>query len=171
MKTTVLFTLLTLTFMSLFYSFTMTAPQQQKERQLKVRLTDNPYPAQEVNVEIKEVRVNYGNVNEWIVLSEGSKVYNLLDYTNGIETVIGKGIVPGNDVKEIRFVLGENNTIKVGNKIYPLLIDSEAGDRLRVWIGNRLDGKESVLIDFDAAESVHKMGPGKYLLKPVLKLK
>jgi hypothetical protein len=158
--------------MGLFYSFTMSAPQQEHEKELKVRLTDNPYPAKEVNVEIKEVRVNYGRDNEWMVLSTGSKVYNLLDYTNGLETVIGGGVIPGGYVKEIRFVLGEKNTIKIGTKVYPLTIDSEAEDRLRVMIGKKLnDRQESLLIDFDAAASVHRTGPGSFLLKPVLKLK
>lgn len=172
MKTTVLFTILTLTFMGLFYGFTMSAPQQDDEKELKIRMTDNPYPAKEINIEIREVRVNYGNENEWLVISNGSRVYNLLDYTNGIDTVIGSGIVPNGYVNEVGFVLGDNNTIRLGNKVYPLTIDSATGDRLRVKIGRRLNNRqEMLLIDFDAAESVHKAGQGKYILKPVLKVK
>lgn len=171
MKTTVLFALLTLTFMGIFYACTK-SESASTGTSLKVRLTDNPYNAQEVNVDIREVRVNYKDSSEWAVLPTNSGIYNLLNLQNGVDTLLASGTIPGNFLGEIRFVLGTNNSIKIGNVVYPLTIPSGSETGLKLKVGRNLqEGSDELTVDFDAEMSVHQTGNGNYMLKPVLKLK
>src|SRR5438128_1666849 len=124
MKNTFLFALLTLTFMGIFYACTKSGAGDAASTNLKVKLTDNPYNAQEVNIDIREVRVNYKDSSEWEVLSTNAGVYNVLGLQNGVDTLLASGTIPGNFLGEIRFVLGTNNSIKIGNVVYPLTIPS-----------------------------------------------
>ena len=52
-----------------------------------VRLTDNPYNAEEVNVDIKQVTVKFSdNDDDWATLDTHAGVYNLLGLQNGVDT-------------------------------------------------------------------------------------
>lgn len=172
MKNTFLFALLTLTFMGIFYACTKSGSAAAATTNLKVRLTDNPYNADEVNIDIREVRVNYKDSSEWAVLSTNAGVYNVLGLQNGVDTLLASGTIPGNFLGEIRFVLGTNNSIKIGNVVYPLTIPSGSESGLKLKAGRNLNnGSDELTVDFDAALSVHQTGNGSYMLKPVLKLK
>ncbi len=140
---------------------------------LKIRLTDNPVNAEEVNVDLLQVRVNYRKDSTgWVDLNTVAGVYNLLGLQNGVDTLIASGIIPSNSVQEIRLVLGANNSIKVNGVVYPLTIPSGSESGLKLKINKQLNGPlDSLLIDFDAALSIHQTGPGDYKLKPVLKIK
>lgn len=141
---------------------------------LRVRLTDNPVAAEEVNVDIRQVRVKFNedSVNGWASLSTYAGVYDLLGLQNGVDTLIAAGTIPTNTVKEIRFVLGTNNTIKVAGIVFPLTIPSGAESGLKIKVDKRLNASlDSLLIDFDAALSIHQTGTGEYQLRPVLKVK
>lgn len=170
MKNTFLFALLTLTFMGIFYACTKTG--EAAGTQVKVRLTDKPYKADAINVEIKEVRVKQNSDDEWAVLNTKAGVYNLMDFQNGIDTLIASGTIPGNYIREIKFVLGTENSIKIGNQVYPLTIPSGSESGLKLTTDRNLNNStDEVTVDFDAALSVHQEGNGTYMLKPVLKLK
>jgi hypothetical protein len=139
---------------------------------LRVRMTDAPAPYDEVNVDLREVRVNFSDDSSgWVNLSTHAGIYNLLGLQNGVDTVIAQGTVPTGRVKEIRFVLGDNNTIVVGGQSYPLSIPSGETSGLKIKIDKGLrNNLDSLLIDFDAALSVREEN-GSYKLRPVLKLK
>ena len=139
----------------------------------KVRLTDNPFNAQEVNVDIEEVRVNYRDDSSgWTSLDTEAGIYNLLGLTNGVDTLLAMDSIPTGTLKEIRLVLGNDNTIKINDVVYPLTIPSGSASGLKIKLNKRLNASlDSVLIDFDAALSIHQNGNGDYMLKPVLKLK
>lgn len=143
---------------------------------LKVRLTDNPYNAQEVNVDIREVRVKFRDGNDddnnWQTLETEQGVYNLLGLQNGVDTLLADGDIPTRHVKEIRLVLGSDNTIKIDDMIYQMNVPSGAESGLKIKVDKTLSGTvDSILVDFDAALSVHRTGNGMYQLKPVLKIK
>ena len=141
---------------------------------LKIRLTDNPVAAEEVNVDIQQVRVNLSDDStSWIDLTTNAGVYNLLGLQNGVDTLLASGVLPTNNyVKEIRFVLGASNSIKVAGITYPLTIPSGSESGLKIKVNKQLNATlDSLLIDFDAALSVHQIGTGTYHLKPVLKIK
>jgi hypothetical protein len=139
----------------------------------KVKLTDAPYNAQQVNVDIKEVRVNYKNDTlPWTTLQTNARVYNLLTLQNGRDTLLSTATLPGGTINQIRFILGTNNTIMIDSVLYPLTIASGDEVGLKININKKLKaGLDSVLIDFDADKSIIKTGNGQYRLKPVLKLK
>ena len=140
---------------------------------LKIRLTDNPYNATEVNVDIQQVRVNFRDDSSgWIDLPTRAGVYNLLNYQNGIDTLIAQAIVPCATVKEVRFVLGNQNSIRIDNSLYPLTIPSGSESGLKIKLNKQLHAHlDSLVIDFDAALSILQTGAGDYKLKPVLKIK
>ncbi len=147
-----------------------------KTTDLRVRLTDNPYNATEVNVDIEQVRVKFSDDDRddegWRNLDTRAGVYNLLDFQNGIDTLIASAVVPTQPLKEIRFVLGSDNSIRIDNVLYPLTIPSGSSSGLKIKLNKSLrEGIDSVLIDFDAALSIVQEGNGNYKLKPVLKIK
>jgi Domain of unknown function (DUF4382) len=143
---------------------------------LNVRLTDAPTVYEEVNVDIKEVRVKFSDDTlsngGWSTLTTYPGIYRLLDLQNGVDTLLATGAFPYQVVKEIRFVLGPNNTIKDAGVVYPLTIPSGSESGLKLKIDKKLDSTlETIIIDFDAALSVHKDGTGDYKLRPVLRIK
>ena len=142
---------------------------------VKIRMTDNPVVAEEVNVDLQQIRVKFNDgdsLTTWADLTTTAGVYTLLGLQNGVDTLVAVGTIPTNIVKEIRFVLGSNNTIKVAGVTYPLSIPSGSESGLKIKVNQTLDvGLDSLLIDFDAALSIHQTGTGDYQLKPVLKIK
>lgn len=141
---------------------------------LKIRLTDNPLNAEEVNVDIQQVRVKFSedSIQGWTNLTTNAGIYNLLGLQNGVDTLLAVGTIPTNTVKEIRLVLGNNNSIKITGTVYPLTIPSGAESGLKIKVNKTLQTSlDSLLIDFDAALSIHQTGNNTYMLKPVLKIK
>jgi hypothetical protein len=143
---------------------------------LRVRMTDAPVAADAVNVDIEEVRVKFrdgaDSTDGWMNLNTNAGIYDLLGLTNGVDTLLAVGVVPTSMVKEIRFILGSDNTIEVGGVVYPLTIPSGSESGLKIKVNKKLNGSlDSLLIDFDAALSIHQTGTGAYQLKPVLKIK
>lgn len=142
---------------------------------LHVRLTDAPTAYEEVNVDISEVRVKFSDDSTsagWVTLTTFPGIYRLLDLQNGVDTLLATGVFPFQTVKEIRFVLGPNNTIKDAGVVYPLTIPSGSESGLKLKINKTLNATlETIIIDFDAALSVIKEGTGDYKLRPVLRIK
>jgi hypothetical protein len=142
---------------------------------LNVRLTDAPTAYEQVNVDIREVRVKFSDdtlSTGWVTLTTFPGIYNLLAYQNGVDTLLGTGVFPVQVVKEIRFILGPNNTIKDAGVVYPLTIPSGSESGLKIKLNKSLNATlETIIIDFDAALSVKKEGTGDYKLRPVLKIK
>jgi len=143
------------------------------QSQLSIRLTDNPFNASAVNVDILKVRVNFrGDDTGWVDLETKAGIYNLLKLQNGVDTLLAQGTVPADTLKEIRFVLGNRNSIKIGTDSFPLTIPSGQESGLKIKLSKKLNATlENVVVDFDAALSIHQTGNGKYMLKPVLKIK
>jgi len=140
---------------------------------LRVRMTDAPVPADSVNVDIQGVRVNFSNDTvHWMDLNTVAGVYDLLGLQNGVDTLLAVGTVPTSTLKQIRFVLGSNNSIVVNGVNYPLTVPSGSESGLKIMVNKRLNANlDSLVIDFDAALSVHQTGNGEYILQPVLKIK
>jgi hypothetical protein len=136
-------------------------------------LTDAPFDAQEVNVDIREVVVKYAKDSEgWVPLNTNAGVYNLLALQNGVQMLIATGNNPGGTIKELRLILGSNNTIKINNQRYPLTIPSGSESGLKIKLNKKLSTSlDKLVIDFDAGLSIFKNGNNDYKLKPVLKLK
>jgi Domain of unknown function (DUF4382) len=139
---------------------------------LQVKLTDAPADWDEVNIDLKEVNVNFRyDSTGWVSLQAKDTIYNLLGLQNGLDTLIARGTVPTNTVKEIRLVLGDNNSIKVNGQLYPLTIPSGSTSGLKIKLNKKLNATlETVVIDFDAGMSVTEEQDG-YKLRPVIRVK
>jgi hypothetical protein len=140
---------------------------------IQIHLTDAPGDYKEVNVEIKEVRVKMEKGSGWKSLNTQQGIYNLIHLQN-IDTLLATGLVPAGAVKEVRLVLGSNNSIMLNdNTIHPLEAPSAEYSGLKIKVHKKIadDQIATLLVDFDAELSVVESGNGKYLLNPVLQLK
>lgn len=135
-----------------------------------VRMTDAPGDYQEVNIDIIGVEV-HSDEKGWVSLSTKTGVYNLLKFTNGLDTLLASGPVAVGTVSQIRFILGPNNSVKVNDSIYPLSTPSADQSGLKLQVHSELvEGiTYSITIDFDADKSIVQTGKGAYKLKPVLR--
>ena len=163
--------LFVLLLLSNFLFFACSREKSSQQSTLKIKMTDNPADWDEVNVDIREVRVNYKDDSSgWVSLPTNAGIYDLLQLQNGADTVIAQGVVPSSSVKEIRLLLGDNNSIVVNGQTHPLTIPSGGSSGLKIKLHKNLSRLDSVLIDFDAALSV-KEENGSYKLRPVIKIK
>jgi hypothetical protein len=144
--------------------------------QLQVRLTDRPNTAvKEVWVEVNQIEILMGDSSKPLIL-EGSHpgMYNLLDLTNGKDTLLADATIPSGTISQIRLILGDNNYIitKEGEKI-PLKTPSGQESGLKVQIHEDVAGGilYRITLDFDAGRSIVFAGnSGQVLLKPVLRI-
>jgi hypothetical protein len=138
---------------------------------LKVKLTDAPAAYEEVNVDIREVKVKMeGDSSNWITLQTAAGIYNLLEYQDGVDTLIAEAVLTGTKIKEVRLVLGTENTIMSGGEIHPLTIPSGSESGLKIKADKSLNGGVDYLtLDFDAALSVATEIDG-FKLRPVVRI-
>jgi Domain of unknown function (DUF4382) len=147
--------------------------REASQSELKVRMTDAPAAWDEVNIDLVEVRVKLsGDSAKWLTLQTNAGIYNLLGFQNGLDTLIAQGSFPtGEIVKEIRLIVGGDNSIVVGGQSYPLTIPSGAETGLKIKVHKPLQASlENILIDFDAELSIKVENDG-YKLLPVIQLK
>ncbi|HEX2535989.1 MAG TPA: DUF4382 domain-containing protein [Chitinophagaceae bacterium] len=159
----------------LIAGFTLALASCSKESgstRLKIRMTDAPAELEAVNIDLEAVHIKMASDSGgWFTMAARPGVYNLLDLQNGVDTLIAEGVYPHGEVKEIRLVLGADNSVEADGKVYPLTIPSGSGSGLKIKIGKKLrTAADSLLIDFDAALSVRQENDG-YKLRPVIRLK
>jgi hypothetical protein len=145
---------------------------------MEVRLTDAPGDYSKVLIDIKSVQVHTdGNANDnsngWITLSNiNPGIYNLLDFSNGKDTLLAASNLPSGRISQIRLVLGTNNSLVLKDStIKELKTPSGQTSGLKVKIDADLapDVTYVVLLDFDASKSIVAKGNGTYSLKPVIR--
>lgn len=138
---------------------------------VKVRMTDAPGNYQEVNVEVTGVEFKMDD-SKMVNLLVTPGVYNLLDLVNGMDTLIASGDVPSGSLSQVRLILGENNTVKVGGVVYDLTTPSAQQSGLKLNLNATLTpGVDyNLLLDFDANKSIVLTGNGEYQLKPVIRV-
>lgn len=138
-----------------------------------LRLTDKPVDADQVNVDIQKVYLFGQDQQDSIIMGTSAGVYDLLQLQNGVDTLLASAILNNIDtIKQIRLILGENNTIMVDSVLHELKTPSAQQSGLKIKVDLVLSDLDSmdVLIDFDAAASVNEQGNGQFILKPVLKI-
>jgi len=139
---------------------------------LKIRMTDAPTALEEVNIDLQQVNIKFEkDSGGWVSMQTNAGIYNLLNFQNGVDTLIAQGSYPQGDVKEIRLMLGNNNSVKESGQVYPLVIPSGSESGLKIKINKKLrTGLDSLLIDFDALMSIKKERDN-YKLRPVIRLR
>lgn len=147
---------------------------------MRVRMTDAPGDFDAVNLVITEVSVRREGTDaesdtvsgEWVVLSDGSATYDLMDLRNGIFATIGEASVPAGRYNQVRLKLGSGSTVVIDGVTHPLVVPSGEQSGLKLVGAFTLpeDGSLDIGIDFDAARSLHQTGNGTWMLKPVVRV-
>lgn len=158
----------------IFASLIFFSCEDEKNARVEVWLTDAPGDFQEVNVDVQGVEIHSNELDNekgWQSIEVTPAVYDLLELTNGEETLLGGVDLPGGRISQIRLKLGDNNTIKIDDQVFPLSTPSSQQSGLKVQINQVLaEGiTYKILLDFDAAKSVVESGTGLYSLKPLLR--
>lgn len=146
----------------------------EQSARLEVRLTDAPGDYEEVNIDIQGVSVHNESGEQasgWRTLNVENGVYNLLELSNGLDTLLAFAELPAGRVSQIRLLLGTNNSVTVGGVIKPLSTPSgqQSGLKLNVQAQLKEGITYTILLDFDAARSIVENGNGSYSLKPVIR--
>jgi hypothetical protein len=142
---------------------------------VQIRLTDSPDPnVSEVWIDVKDVLINMGDSGWTSVIGVHAGVYNLLDFTDGKDTILADANIPAGKISQIRLLLGDNNYIitKTGEKI-SLTTPSAQESGLKVQVNQDVTGGilYRLILDFDAGKSIVKAGnSGNYILKPVIRI-
>jgi len=145
--------------------------QDEEKAKLVVRLTDSPGDYDAVNIDIQGIEVH--SEGGWRTLPNvNTGMYNLMDLTNGTETVLTSTEYPAGKISQIRLLLGPDNSISVGGQNQSLETPSAQQSGLKLLLNEELTAgiTYAILLDFDAARSIVKTGSEKYILKPVIKV-
>jgi hypothetical protein len=137
---------------------------------INVRLHDLPIEYDSVNVEIIGVKVHHDDQG-WISLPTTIGVYNLLDFQEGIDTlIVPDTAIPSGHISQLRMLLGDLNYVVIDGISFPLELSSqdESGLKLNIHQEINTDEDYTIVVDFDASQSVILNGNGTYRLKPVL---
>ena len=164
----------TLSILVVFAFFLLAACNPQKNAKLEVWLTDSPGDFEEVNIDVQDVQVHVedGNMESgWQSLSVNKGVYNVLELTHGLETLLGEIELPPGKISQIRLKLGEQNNVVIDGSEIALTTPSGQQSGLKIQVHKTLvEGiVYKIVLDFDAARSIVKTGNGKYILKPVIR--
>ena len=158
-------------------SLTFTACKKEKgNSRLSVYLTDAPAGYDAVLIDIVSVQIKASSDqgdNGWQQLPVNAGVYNLLDFTNGMDTLLSSIELPAGKVSQLRLILGTNNSIVVSGISTPLPLETPSAQTSGLKFNIHADLVEGVeyklWIDFDAARSIVVTGNNDYKLKPVIR--
>lgn len=136
----------------------------------KVRMTDAPAAYAAVNVEIKSVQL-IGADGETANLTTNAGIYNVLNFNNGTDTLIASGNVNIKTVKQVKLVLGTNNSVVSGGNNYALAFNSTADATVTLDVNQTVtaNGTTELIVDFDANASVQASGWGSYTFTPTVR--
>ncbi len=146
---------------------------------LSVKLVDDPGDFENLYIEVVDVMIKYDSDEEddengWIsmgIIEPG--IYDILELTGGVNVplVENEEIEPG-FLKQIRLVLGEQNSIVIDGEESPLMTPSGQQSGLKVKVDQEINPNfnYSFILDFVVEESIVIAGnSGNIILKPVLR--
>lgn len=170
--------LLSISFLAILILPGTSCKKEAEKSRLTVYLTDAPADYDEVNIEVVAVQVKASpdaGEGGWTTMpmAVSPVIYNLLEFTNGMEALLSSMELPAGKISQLRLVLGDDNTIVVNGvaSALPLEVPSGSESGLKFNIHADLIGgiEYKLWIDFDCTRSVVDNGAGGYILKPVLR--
>lgn len=159
---------------SLLFAIVISCDSENSNARLEVYLTDAPGDYEKVFVDIRSVAV-HGSEEDggsgWKELTVEPGQYDLLELTNGLDTLLGSIELPPGKISQIRLKLGSENTLVVGGKTHELKTPGGMQSGIKVLVNTVLtEGiTYKIILDFDVARSVVEKGNGTYALKPVIR--
>lgn len=159
---------------------------------LKILLTDAPGEFDAVNITFSEVSVHFVGETaedeetdgedgdgeekppaekagaEWIIVTDEKKIFNLLDLTDGVTALLGENELETGHYTQIRLVITEAEVVVDGTP-YSLTIPSGT---FKFVSGFDIVAEEptELIVDFDAARSIHITGKDEYKIKPTIRI-
>ena len=146
------------------------------ETDFSVYLTDDPSPYDKVNIDIESVEVHFNDdadADAWHTIKMiRPGVYNLLKLSNGKDTLLATQKIAAKKISQVRFILGDDNSVVVDGNTYPLKTPSAQESGLKFDVDATLTAgiEYKIWTDFDAARSIVITGNNQYILKPVIRV-
>jgi hypothetical protein len=146
---------------------------------VQLKLVDSPGDYEEVNVEIVDVLYNSTeDEGGWTSITPDDFTPIIVDLTElvaGNDLLLSDVIVPSGMLKQIRLVLGNNNTLLIEGEEDPIHLDTPSAQQsgLKLKLNTELEPGYSYtfILDWDVQKSIVKAGnSGKYILKPVIRV-
>ena len=158
-------------FGTLFFSACSDDDDKTGSSYLAIRMTDTIAPYDSVIVDVQGVEIKSSNASS-VFLNINPGLYNLLDFTNGKDTLIAWADIPAGRVNQIRLILGTNNYVVIGGVRHDMATPSaqQSGLKLNVHYDLEPGIDYTLLLDFDAGRSIVTTGNGGYILKPVIRV-
>jgi hypothetical protein len=128
----------------------------------------------EVNIQVDSVQAHINSsdsLHGWYTLNRTPATYDLLKLVNGADTVIGRAELPTGKYSQIRLYIGSGSNVVVDAVQYPLEIPSgiQSGLKLNIHATIQPNVTYTLMLDFDAAQSIVVTGSHSYKLKPVIR--
>lgn len=157
-------------FLGLQLVFVSSCKNESDKAHLSVRMTDAPANYDAVNIDVQSVEIT-GSTGTIVILNTNNRVYNLLNLSNGVDTLLATGDFDAGKISQIRLILGTNNSVTVDGVVYPLNTPSAMQSGLKLKVDKTFEAgvTYSILLDFDASQSIVVQGNGSYQLKPVIR--
>jgi hypothetical protein len=173
------------------------------QQRVRIRLSDNPVNFDAVNVDIQMVEVlvapdscgghnsaddpdrdchhdhngdhdNRNRCEVWDTLQIRAGVYNLLDLSNGTDTLLANGFTVAGKIKKIRLTVGTSNSVLIDSVSYPLSLWNNYNRVTLNVRGEDIDqinpGDLQLWLDFDAGRSIVKVSNNRFVLKSFLRV-
>jgi hypothetical protein len=151
--------------------FIYSCKKEQKISPVQIYLTDVPTAYDSVKIHIKQIEVNVSHdTTAWIPINTKDTIINLLDLQDGVTMLIAQGVVPEGTLKEVRFILADDNYVVVNGAPHAMQAPSTATSGLKIKIDKPLNEVFNAFIfDFNASQSISDEN-GTYRLNPVIVL-
>jgi len=165
------------------------------QQRVRIRLSDNPVPYQAVYVDIQQVVVQVipdscrgrgdDNHNDcydddeyrcsvWDTLNIRPGVYNLLDLSNGADTLLASGLTLNGRINKIKLILGNSNSVVIDSVSYPLTLWNNIHTVTIQVRGHDIieitPNDLQLWLDFDAGGSIVKVSNNHFVLRPKLRI-
>lgn len=135
-----------------------------------VKLTDAPGPYDAVILSVKSVVVVTDKGQQTINVAGGP--IDILHFRLGKDTLLAAQDIPAGTIQQIRLVLNNTgNEVVINGTHFDLNTPSGQTSGVKLNLHDKLIGgvDYTLLLDFDAAQSIVLTGNGKYSLKPVIR--
>ena len=149
--------------------------QSSGQTDFSVYLSDDPSIYDAINIDIESVEVHFSDDNEdgWHTIQMiHPGIHNLLRLANGKDTLLATQRIASKKITQMRFILGDNNTVVVNGITYPLKTPSAQESGLKFDVDASLTAgiEYKIWTDFDAQRSIVVTGNNQYMLKPVIRV-
>lgn len=138
---------------------------------IQIKMTDAPGPYESIFLNIDALEIITSAGRQLIDLDDRDP-FDILKFTMGRDTLLATDEVASGVLQEVRLILeDEGNEVIIDGISYPLTTPSGQSSGVKIKVQEQLipNVAYTLLLDFDAASSIHSTGSGKYMLKPVIR--